>query len=95
MLAAGADIDAVDNESITALMLSTSENLSEMLIEKGANIDLVDKNGNTALFWAFSRGHYRVADRLIKDRPEIKEIEDFNRRLALRVMVSHIRNIQK
>ena len=72
-----------------------TEDIAEMLIEEGADVNKVDINGNNALHWALARGHFRVADRLIKYRPELLELEDSKWRLPICTMISHMREMER
>ena len=95
ILAEGAKIDSTDELGRTALMIAQSEDVVQMLIEEGAKIEKVDNNGNNALYWALSRGNFGVADRLVKDRSDLLELEDSRWRLPICTMISHMRNLQK
>jgi hypothetical protein len=48
MLAAGAQVDAQDNEGNTALHSAGSTRIAQLLLKAGANIDLVNRAGQTA-----------------------------------------------
>ena len=67
----GADIDARDQHSQTALMLAAaagSVSLVEWLIEHGAALDHTAKYGLSALMLAVVRGHVDVVRRLAAAR---------------------------
>ena len=53
---------------ISALMLASggdNENIVNLLLRYGANLELTDNDGDTALFYAASRGNPRVVDILL------------------------------
>ena len=57
LLAKGADVDEIDKEGQTALILAASEGHREvvrLLLEKNPNLRTRDKNGWTAAMWAQS-----------------------------------------
>lgn len=68
LIKAGATIDAVDNdEQFTALMYAAAEGqleVVESLLRAGADPDLKDEDGETALDFAASKGHAKVASLL-------------------------------
>jgi len=68
LIKAGATIDAVDkDEQFTALMYAAAEGqleVVESLLRAGADPDLKDEDGETALDFAASKGHAKVASLL-------------------------------
>ena len=60
----GADIEARNDNGLTALMLASWEGqvaAVELLLDRGADIDARDRYGDTALIWASRKGHDEVA----------------------------------
>lgn len=68
LLDAGADVNAVDNgEHWTALMMAAAEGQSEVvevLLAGGAKKEMVDIDGESAAYFARSKGHIEIANRL-------------------------------
>lgn len=62
----GVDINHVDNEGMTLMMLYTDKDMIKELIREGADINMVDNDGNTALYYALRRGSIEAARYLIK-----------------------------
>jgi ankyrin repeat protein len=63
LIEAGADINAVDKNGITALQRASSWGRSDvvkMLIEAGADVNVVGVNGRTALYWASYWGYSEI-----------------------------------
>lgn len=68
LLKAGADVDSMDAEGVTALMEAAWKGdveVAEMLIDTGADLDVKDNNGCTALWLASREGHRKVVELLI------------------------------
>jgi len=69
LVAANADLNAVDKEGQSALMSACAQGftpLVEALISKGATLKAVDKDGFNALTLAASNGHFGCVQALIK-----------------------------
>ena len=69
LLGAGADVDSVDGDMQTPLMLASSRGhvrAVKLLLESGARLNEVSRWGDTALTQARETGHGRVAKLLIK-----------------------------
>merc|ERR1712166_840438 len=67
LLRAGVDINACDEDRITALHISAQRGelaATKRLVENKANVDLKTETGVTALDAAEQRGHSEVADYL-------------------------------
>lgn len=62
----GVDINHVDNEGMTLMMLCTDKDLIKELIRAGADVNIVDNEGNTALYYALKCGSIETARYLIK-----------------------------
>jgi cytohesin len=55
LLKLGADVDAQDNDNMTPLLLTISEDVVQTLLEHGARVDPRNKNGQTPLHLASMR----------------------------------------
>ena len=67
LLAAGADVNALDAEGVSALMAASAfghRELVELLLAAGADVNLKDSAGRSALSRALLGGHTVVADAL-------------------------------
>ncbi|HPG59575.1 MAG TPA: ankyrin repeat domain-containing protein, partial [Candidatus Wallbacteria bacterium] len=68
LIKAGAEINAIDNDKMSALMHAAANsdgyNLS-VLAEAGAFFDLKDKNGNCALVYSILNKNYEVTRMLV------------------------------
>jgi ankyrin repeat protein len=74
-LSRGANPNATDASSASALMFAAAKNqpkMVEMLIQAGANINYKDKTGNTALIWASFRGCTEAVEALLKFKPDLE-----------------------
>ena len=68
LAAAGADLNAQDNDGWTALMWASWSGLKDVaskLIEKGADLKIVDKKGNSALLIAAQAGRTDIVKTLL------------------------------
>jgi len=66
LIAAGADVNAKDEDGNTALMIATSRGhvrTVELLIEAGADVNAKDKNGRTALMIAVDMPDYSTDEK--------------------------------
>ena len=62
------DINLKNEDGLTPLMLSIMANqneITEILIRKGANLELKDNEGKTALLWAISKDNIEAVRMLI------------------------------
>lgn len=69
LLDAGADVDALDRQGQTALMLAAhagSLPVVEALVRRGAGLDVTSKFGLSALMLAIVAGHEQVALTLVR-----------------------------
>lgn len=85
LIAAGADVDATDNEGRTALM-RVSENpynpeIAKTLLELGANVNMRDRSGKTALDHAVAGGQSEEILRMLGKKPAV-EYRPFDYRRA-------------
>ena len=67
LIDAGADANAKDNDSDTALMSAARNGHTEcarLLIDAGADANAKDEDGETALSLAMKEGHAEIADML-------------------------------
>lgn len=67
LLQGGADIEAVNNEGCTPLILAASQGHRDVvvtLLNAGAHIDVSNQYGNTAMIYAAARGYREVVDAL-------------------------------
>ncbi len=67
LLAAGADVNAVNVDGRSALMWAAEggdEAIVDRLLAAGANVEALDTQGRTALQLAVQRGDQAVADRI-------------------------------
>ena len=66
----GVNVNAVDNDGSTALILNTKEQcykeVIKELVRAGADVNMADNAGNTALYYALRYGSQEVARFLIK-----------------------------
>ena len=68
-LAAGADVNAKDDEGLTPLHYAayySHKETVELLIAKGANVNAKNDGGETPLDWAIEKTHTETADLLRK-----------------------------
>jgi hypothetical protein len=69
LVEAGAEVNAVNREGVTPLMLAASKGRQDVvryLCEKGANINASGANGETALILSASQAHLEVTRHLIQ-----------------------------
>ncbi len=85
LLIAGADINVRDGNSVTPLIESVgneqvTHNITEHLINKGADLDKTTKQGDTAIHWAIAKNSYLKARHLIaaKANPNIVAASTFS-----------------
>jgi ankyrin repeat protein len=85
LLAAGAEVDAVDQGGYTALLLAASNNhtvVMQQLLAQGAMIDVKEQTqGYTPLIWATHRGH-QEAVALLLERGADTTLPDFEAKTA-------------
>ncbi|CAD7698504.1 unnamed protein product [Ostreobium quekettii] len=68
------DIDAGDNNRVTALHLASITNsvrVVDFLIQNGAKVALPDCTGDTPLHWAATRGHPQTAEILVQHKAPV------------------------
>ncbi len=66
LLERGVDVNHVDNEGMTALMLYTDKDFAKEMIQAGVDINLADNEGNTALHYALEEWDEGCARYLIR-----------------------------
>ncbi|CAL1543480.1 unnamed protein product, partial [Lymnaea stagnalis] len=91
LLLAGSDIDQVDQDGMTSLMVAANNDqfkALKCLLESGANVNKQCRNGRTALFMAASQGHVRVTKYLIENNADI-EIKNNDGKTALMYAATH------
>ena len=87
LLAQGAEINATDNQGVTALSWSSYNGHAEVvktLIDGGADINHQDNDGMTALMVASFKGYSNIVNTLIKDGANIY-IRDNSGKTALQM----------
>lgn len=66
----GVDVNHVDNDGNTALILNTKEccnkDVVKELVKAGADVNALDKHGNSALYYALTSGNQEAARFMIK-----------------------------
>lgn len=73
LLERGANVNHIDNNGLTALMLNPVKDMTKELLKAGADVNMADNEGNTAL-------HYALKESAIEDaRYLIKKGADYNR----------------
>jgi len=68
LILVGADVNAINNDYETALMLAVYKNYKDivkLLLNKGANPNIQDKVGNTALMFAVNKGYKDIVKLLL------------------------------
>lgn len=68
------DLDEIDNEGRTALMLAAGKcllHIVKILLENGARLHLLDKHQNSALVYAVRGGHKGIVLMLLKHGAKI------------------------
>ena len=91
LLKIGADIDAVLEDGVTALMYAAKEGekeIVELLLEKGANVDLINYHGLAALDLARNTGNNEIVE-LIKEakiKQDKKEENAFSAMIDIYIM---------
>ena len=74
LLAAGADVNGVDENDWNALMLAAREGhtaIVERLLAAGADVNAKDYAGNTALILAADRGHTAIVKLLLEEGADV------------------------
>jgi len=69
LLAAGSDLEARDENGLTALMWAIRERhreTAELLLAAGADVNARDLDGQTTLMWAAYEGHLDIAQALLR-----------------------------
>ncbi|KAL6696360.1 hypothetical protein J3F84DRAFT_394809 [Trichoderma pleuroticola] len=98
LLKMGADIDARDGKSNTALLLSVHHGhgaLMKLLIEHGANIDAKDPGGRTALLMATKYDNQDTVTFLLENGADIKARDDVGRTALLMATIYNNHGIAK
>ncbi|MBY4596962.1 ankyrin repeat domain-containing protein [Ottowia caeni] len=88
-LAAGADVDAANEDGWVALMYSTqlpNHSILSYLIAEGAELDLADKDGETALILSARTANFRAAEILLQHGAS-RELQDGQGRTAMNCAV--------
>lgn len=71
LLAAGAKVNAQNEDEMTALMVASETEVVELLLAEGAKVNAEDASGRTALMWASSQGHLEVVELLLNKGAEL------------------------
>lgn len=77
LLDAKVNVDARDNQGMTALMWASSSGLVatvKALISEGADTELKDDDGMTAVAWATTTGHTEIAELLIGAKLNLAQV---------------------
>ena len=99
LLTAGADINAIDGNGKTALMVAVHKNHTDtvqLLIGKGADISVEDKDGETALMKAAAQGYMDIVEFLLRSganvnaRDESEHTTDMRRAIIKAVRGGHV-----
>ncbi|MCC9606537.1 ankyrin repeat domain-containing protein [Blastopirellula sp. JC732] len=61
----GFDVNYVDKEGHTLLMMANTPEIAKYLIDKGANVDAVDPSGDTAIWFAARQGRKEIVKLLL------------------------------
>jgi ankyrin repeat protein len=75
LIAAGADVDAVDGTGSTALMVAAQRDPASMtarLLAAGADLNMQDKRGQTALMHAVVAGRVDNVDALVRGGADVR-----------------------
>ncbi len=86
LISKGANIEAVDEEGYTALMIAAlydHKKTVEVLLDKGAKIDVANKNGGTVITIASSYYHDEIFKTIQKHQAEIEDQTNSNHRVSL------------
>ncbi len=87
LLLLGADVNIVDNNGKTALMLNIKKDTFTILVDFGANINLQDKDGRTAIHYAAIRNHDERLNIFLQNRNPDLNIKDNTGQTALMIAV--------
>ena len=71
LLAQGANVNAIDDNSNTALMLAAQDgnfSICKLLLEKGANVNKLNNTGDTALMFAVLKENFKICELLLKHK---------------------------
>ena len=86
LINAGIDVDAQDEDGVTALMSSAfagySPEMIQILLEGGADPDIQDNTGKTALIYSAGRSVWKIAETLIDGGADV-DIADNDGKTAL------------
>ena len=80
LIAAGANVNAIDNVGDTALTMAACRGhgpVVQQLIAAGANVNAIDNDGNTALTVAACRGHDSCVQKLIATGANVEAVNRF------------------
>ena len=75
----GADVNAIDNDGITALMWASARGYTDVvrfLLENGANVNVKANDGLTALIWASDNGCVEVVRLLLENGANVNAKKD-------------------
>ena len=79
LIANGADVNAVDKDGKTALMMASEFGyieVAESLIEGGADVNAVKESGSTALIHASHNGHTEIGKLLIANGADVNAVKE-------------------
>lgn len=76
LIAAGAQIQALDNDRQTPLHMASTPEVSTLLVERGADVNAKDTYGRTPLHYAAYYGREGLAQYLISVRSEVNGADE-------------------
>lgn len=80
LILAGADVNKINKQNRTSLMIMINNHLGEeiikMVVERSSNINFKSKNGETAIFLATTHGRYEIVELLID---KIESVDSFTK----------------
>ena len=69
----GADVNAVEYNGNSALMITKTKAIAELLLSEGADIELSNEKGETALILHSKRNHREIVDFLLKKGADVNK----------------------